>query len=153
MNVKEFLNHTNDILKVLKENKEALVEYNFEDADITAFADDITTLTQLEKEREQAEISFNNDTFARSEARRVTYELLYFIASMGRVYWKRKNPAKSQDYILNRRKTKKKENEEDTTTEIEEMEIVNTQTTNYDYTATETPSNTGEANTGNPVNE
>jgi len=152
MNVKEFLNHTNDILKVLKENKEALVAYNFVESDITAFENDITNLTQLEKEREQAEISFNNDTFARSEARKITYDLLYYIASMGKVYWKRKNPAKSQDYNISRKKTKKKTSGEGvTTSEDVNMEVVNTQST--ENTITETPTYTGGENTGNPVVE
>lgn len=156
LKTKDFLTHLKDIFYILTENKEALVEYHFTETELTAFQSDIDSLTRLEKEREQAEISFNNDTFARSEARRITYELLYYIASMGRVYWKRKNPAMSQDYIISRNSKKKKTIATvQSNTESVDMEIVNTQSTqtsNYDYTATETPTNTGEANTGNPVN-
>jgi len=149
MKTKDFLTHVNDILQVLKENREALVVCNFGDAEISAFESDIETLTRLEKEKDQAEISFNNDTFARSEARRATYELLYNISSMGRVYWKRKNPAISQDYIITHKSKKKKATStEETNSNTVEFEIDTTTTANN---LPETPTNTGEETTGSPI--
>jgi len=121
MGAKQFLVHCNDVLTVFKENKALLASVGFDDANITAFENDITLLKDAEREREQAEICYNNDTLERSEARRITYEKLDFIASMGRVYWKKKNQAKSQDYVLRRKKASKKA----TTTEDVEMEVVN----------------------------
>ena len=82
MKVKEFLMYCNDILKVFYENKELLATVGFDDASITAFEEDIALLNKAETEREQAEISYNNDSFERSEARRITYAELDFIASM-----------------------------------------------------------------------
>jgi len=120
MKPKQFLVHCNDVLTVFKENKTLLASVGFDNANISAFENDIITLKDAEREREQAEISYNNDTLERSEARRITYEKLDFIASMGRVYWKKKNPAKAQDYILKKRKSSKKA----TTTEDVEMEVV-----------------------------
>jgi len=121
MKPKPFLMHCNDVLTVFKENKTLLATADFDDANIAAFENDIISLKDAEREREQAEISYNNDTLERSEARRITYEKLNFIASMGRVYWKKKNPAKAQDYILKRKKASKKA----TTTADVEMEVVN----------------------------
>jgi len=121
MKIKQFLLHCNDVLVVLRENIALLVVVGFGDATITAFENDIVALKDAERDREQAEITYNNDTLERSEARRITYAKLEFIASMGRVYWKKKNRAKSQDYILRRKKASKKA----TTTDDVKMEVVN----------------------------
>ncbi len=121
---KQFLVYCNDILTVLKENKALLLATTeFNEANIAAFENDIASLNQAEREREQAEISFNNDTLECSLAREATYNKLYFIASMGKVYWKKKNPAKSQDYILKRRKTSKAKTNEDVELEIDNTNI------------------------------
>ncbi len=117
---KQFIVHCNDILRALKENKAALASALFDDANISAFENDIASLVQAEREREQAEISYNNDTLERSNAREVAYNKLYFISSMGKVYWRKKNPAKAQDYVLRKIRKKKSKSEE------VEMEIDNT---------------------------
>ncbi len=104
---KQFIVHCNDILNALKENRAVLPSANYDEANIAVFENDIATLVQAEREREQAEISYNNDTLERSKAREATYNKLYFISSMGKVYWRKKNPAKSQDYVLRKKRTKK----------------------------------------------
>jgi len=113
----DFINHCKDIVKVLNISESKTSPYNFKASEISIFELEVQNLIVLEKEREAAETAFNNDTFQRSENRRVTLELLEFIVGIGRTYWKRINPAKAQDYVVRKPKTKKTSSSTSTETE------------------------------------
>jgi len=114
----DFINHCKDIVKVLNISESKTSPYNFKASEISIFELEVQNLIVLEKEREAAETAFNNDTFQRSENRRVTLELLEFIVGIGRTYWKRINPAKAQDYVVRKPKTKKTSSSTSTETEV-----------------------------------
>lgn len=139
MKIDEFMNHCADILTALRDNQEKIEAYNFNQEAIDGFAADVETLKKYESEREKAEITLNNDTYMRSEARRETYDLMHYIASLGRVYYRKKNPAKSEDYIITRKKRKKAKTQETTS---DTVEITNSDNTNVEMDVTNTVTDT-----------
>jgi len=100
INVEEFIETAHKTLSVLTSTTQDLSIYAVTTEVIADFATKIDELIAAHNQQVSATSTVSNNTLDRSELRREVYQLLEHISNIGKIYWKKKNPAKSENYKI-----------------------------------------------------
>ncbi len=101
----KFIELTNDIMEVLKQNAETVHNAGVSPLQIITLNGIVNNMIELHAQANRAKKAFSNDTEVRSDLREKTYKQAIYIADVARAYWKRKSPATANNYTIRKRST------------------------------------------------
>ncbi len=101
----KFIELSNDIMEVLKQNAQLVSNSGVSALQLTTFEGLVNNMVELHSKANRTKKAFSNDTEVRSDVRKQAYQQAIYIADIARAYWKRKSPATANNYTIRKRST------------------------------------------------
>lgn len=104
LSVAGLLNLGEQTVQFLEQNKSELTIYGFSDEKIAAFNTLLEEFRAIHYEQSNEMTNVDNQTKDRSDLKSELYKMVYFISSVGKAHWLRKDKTRYGDYVLQKRK-------------------------------------------------
>ncbi len=102
-NIAAFILAATETLQAIKQNLDLAAEYHFSAAQVSTFEGLLENLKVLEAKKRSVEKAFTSESSNRGDVKEEVFAKLNYIASVGKAYWKYKNPVKSAQYNISRK--------------------------------------------------